>query len=144
MIKEQRRLALVRLQAMMASLARRDAMRALAEAIDEERRRSALAERSAALLASSGTRLGVALADELARRSCFVRGVARIADDAAAAHSDARRQTAWQADNLAAAEARARRLSELESEAAAALAAACERRAAPLTGALARKLHRPD
>ena len=36
MLEDKRRLALVRLQAMIAGMARREAMRALAEALDEE------------------------------------------------------------------------------------------------------------
>ncbi|MFL0671389.1 MAG: hypothetical protein ACJLS3_08200 [Erythrobacter sp.] len=143
MIKEQRRLALVRLQAMMAGMARREAMRALADALDEERRRHALAQRSAALLAeAAGGRAGAAMGDDLARRTRFAAGVARIAGDAAAARGDALRQAEWQASQLAAAEARARRLAELEIAAASALAQAQEQRAAQLGAAMARKLQR--
>ncbi|MFN3990120.1 MAG: hypothetical protein ACK4IS_07660 [Erythrobacter sp.] len=141
MLEERRRLALVRLQAMIAGQARREAMRSLAEAIDEERRRSALAMRSAALLAASGAPAGAASGDDLVRRARFASGMAQIARDAAAARSDALRQSEWQAGRLAAAEARARRLAELEIAAASALARARDRVAAPLPTAMARKLH---
>lgn len=142
MIKQQRRLALVRLQAMIAGMARREAMRGLADALDEERRRSALAQRSADLLASAGVRAGAATGDDLARRARFAAGVARIAGDAAAASGDALRQADWQASQLAAAEVRARRLAELEIAAANALVQAQDQRAAQLGAAMARKLHR--
>ncbi len=143
MLEERRRLALVRLQTMIAAMARREAMRGLAEALDEERRRAALGQRSAALLASAGARPGPASGAELARRTRFAGGLSQIARDAAAARGDAQRQAEWQAGQLAAAEARARRLAELEIAAASALAAARERRAAPLPAAMARKLQRP-
>lgn len=142
MIEEKRRLALVRMQAMVAGLARREAMRGLAEALDEERRRHALAERAAQLLASSGARTGTALGEDIARASRFATGIARIADDAAVARGDARRQTEWQASQLASAEARARRLAEIETAAETALFEARDRRTAPLAMAMARKLHR--
>lgn len=140
MLEERRRLALVRLQAKIARMARREAMRGLAEALDEERRRTALAQRSEALLASAGARAGTASGEELARRTRFAGGIARIARDAAAARGDALRQAEWQAGQLGAAEARARRLAELEIDAASALAAARERHAAALPAAMARKL----
>lgn len=140
MHEEHRRLALVRLQAMIAAMKRREAMRALAEALDEERRRHALAERSAALLAAAGARAGPASGEELARRARFASGVARIAGDAAAAQGDALRKADWQAGQLAAAEARSRRLAELEIAAASALAAAQARGMALPSAAMARKL----
>jgi hypothetical protein len=115
-------------------------MRGLADALEEERRRQALAARSAALLASAGARSGPASGEELARRTRFAGGVARIAQDAAAARGDALRQTEWQAGQLAAAEARVRRLAELEIAAASALAAARHHAAAPLPAARARRL----
>ena len=143
MIKQQqRRLALVRLQAMIAGMARREAMRGLADALDEERRRSALAQRSADLLAQAGARAGAATGDDLARRARFAAGIARIAADAAAASGDALRQADWQASQLAAAEVRARRLAELEIAAASALVQAQEQRAAQTGAAMARKLQR--
>lgn len=140
MLEQRRRLALLRLQAKIARMARREAMRGLAEALDEERRRSALAQRSAALLAGAGARSGAASGEELARRTRFASGIAQIARDAEAASGDAVRQAEWRADQLAAAESRARRLAELEIAAASALAAARERAAAPLAPAMARKL----
>ena len=140
MIEERRRLGLVRMQAMIAGLARREAMRGLAEALDEERRRSALADRAARLLAGSGARTGTALGEDIARASRFGAGIGRIARDAAEAQSDARRQAAWQARQLATAEARTRRLAELEAAAASALCKARDRHAAPLPAAMARKL----
>ena len=139
MREEARRLALVRLQGMMAAMARREAMRALADALDEERRRSAVARRSAALLASANPREGAASAATLAERVRFAAGVARLAGDAEAAKSDAQRQAAWQADLLAAAETRARRIAELEASALRALEAARAARADAAVK-LARKL----
>ncbi|ODT00015.1 MAG: hypothetical protein ABS49_06765 [Erythrobacter sp. SCN 62-14] len=143
MLEDKRRLALVRLQAMIAGMARREAMRALAEALDEERRRSALAQRSAGLLAAASAQAGTTSGAALAARLRFGSGVARLAQDAAAARSDALRQAVWQADQLAVAEARERRLGELERAARSALDAARERSAAMLAGAMARKLQSP-
>lgn len=140
MLEQKRRLALVRLQAMMAGMARREAMRALADAVDEERRRSALAERSSGLLATAGARGGSSSGADLVQRLRFGGVLARVAGDAAAARGDAQRQAAWQADLLAAAEARARRISELESAAASAFSAARDRAEQQIGGAMARKL----
>jgi hypothetical protein len=139
-IEERRRLGLVRMQAMIAGLARREALRGLAEALDEERRRSALADRAGRLLAGSGARPGTALGEDITRASRFAAGVGRIAREAVAARNDARCEAAWQARLLATAEARSRRLAELEAAAESALCKARDRRAAPLPAAMARKL----
>jgi hypothetical protein len=141
MREEARRLALVRLQGMMAGLARREAMRALSEALNEERRRSALAERSAALVAAAALRRGSTSAAALADRVRFASGIARIAGDAQAARGDALRQAEWQASTLAAAEARAKRIAEIEEAAVRVLDAAREARDTAVPAALARKLH---
>jgi hypothetical protein len=141
MLEEKRRLALVRLQAMMAGMARREAMRGLADAVDEERRRTVLAERSAGLLAAAGARGGASHGADVAQRLRFGGVLARVAGDAAAARGDAQRQAAWQADLLAAAEARARRIGELESAATTAFNAARERAEQRVASAMARKLH---
>lgn len=135
-----RRLALLRLQAMLAGMARREAMRALAASLEEERRRSLLAERAAALLAASAPRSGASTGARLADRMRFAGGIAGVAQDAAAARGDALRQAEWQAASLAAAEARSRRIAQLETAASRALEAARSSRAAAAAPALARKL----
>ncbi len=141
MHREARRLALVQRQALIAGVARRAAMRGLAEALDEERRRAGLAARSRDLLAGAAPRPGASSGAALAARAGFARGVAQIARDALAAAGDAARQTAWQADALAAAEARVKRLREMEDAAARAFKAARARRDAAVPQPMARKLH---
>lgn len=142
MREETRRLALVRKQTMIARLGRHTAMRALAEALDDESRTAALARRSAALLhAASHRAADSATGAALASRVGFAAGLGKIAQDAAAATGDAARQTQWQSEALAAAEARAKRLGELEDAAVRALEQAQQQRRDPATPKLARKLH---
>ena len=65
-MREVRRLALIQRQALIAKVARRQALRGLAEALEAEARSNALAERASALVASSapqpGATVGAALA----------------------------------------------------------------------------------
>lgn len=141
MREETRRLALLQRQGLIAGLGRHTAMRALAEALDDEARTAALAQRSKALLqAASLAADGPQAAAALATRVRFAAGLGQIASDAAAAMGDAARQTEWQSQALAAAEARAKRLAEMERAAVRALDRAQERRREPAPSKLARKL----
>ncbi|WP_158094234.1 hypothetical protein [Erythrobacter donghaensis] len=139
-MREARRLALLRHQRLIAEVARKQALRTLAEARDAEARHHALAARSRALVDAAAPGAGATTGAALAARAGFTAGLARIADNARDAARDAQRQSAWQIENLAQAEARARRLTEREAEARAALAAAKERREAARDVPLARKL----
>lgn len=143
MRNEARRLALIKLQSMIAGRARYEAMRALAAALEEERRTAQLAARTLALLRAGGQAEIPATGEALAMRARFGAGLGRIAGDAASARGDAARHAAWQADALAAAEARAKRLAEMETAAARALETALARRDAGTPAAMARKLHDP-
>lgn len=138
---EARRLALIRRQALIAKVARRQALVSLAEALDAETRSAALAERSRQLVAASTPKLGTMAADVFAARAVFTASLVQLAGNAADAATDAARQSAWQADTLAQAETRAKRLAEREGEARAALAAVRLRRAEAEAPLLARKLH---
>lgn len=139
-MREARRLALIERQRLIAEVARKQALRALAEALEAEARSAALAERSRRLVAASAPAPGPTSGAALQSRVAFTAGLAQLAGAARDSARDARRQRAWQADALAQAETRARRLAELAAEARSALAAARERREAARALPLARKL----
>jgi hypothetical protein len=139
-MREARRLALLERQRLIAEVARKQALRGLAEALEAEARHTAIARRARALVSTSAPGAGPTTGAALAGRAGFTAGLARIAGQADEAAHDATRQRAWQADTLAAAETRARRITEREAEARAALTALRERREAARTVPLARKL----
>lgn len=139
-MREARRLALLKRQALIAEVARKQALRGLAEALEAEARGAALAARSRALVAASAPAPGLTGGAALQARAAFTAGLAQLAVNAEDAARDAARQRAWQSENLARAENRAKRLAELAGEARAALAAARERREAARALPLARKL----
>ncbi len=139
-MREARRLALIERQALIARVARRQALRTLAEALEAEARSHALAARSRRLVAASAPPPGPTTGAALAERAGFTAGLAQLAATAAEAAEDAARQAAWQAEALARAETRARRLAEREAEARSALEAAKARREQALALPLARKL----
>lgn len=140
-MREKRRLALIQRQALMARVARQQALRAMAEALESEERSRALAGRSRMLVAASAPQPGAMLAEAFAARAGFAASLAQLAATANDAASDAARQTEWQAETLGRAETRAKRLAEREGEARAALEAAQERREQSHAAAmLARKL----
>lgn len=138
---EARRLALIARQGLIAAVARKQALRGLAEALDTEARSRALAERSRMLVAASAARPGATTGAALMERAAFTASLAQLAATAGDAANDAARQTAWQAETLGLAETRAKRLAEREAEARTALDAAKARRAqAHEASTLARKL----
>ncbi len=141
MLREARRLALLRRQGLIAEVARKQALRGLAEALDAEARSHRLATRSRMLVASSAAQPGQTLGAALMARAAFTASLAQLAETAGAAAADAARQSAWQSETLALAETRAKRLAEREAEARAALEAAKAQRAqAQDASGLARKL----
>lgn len=138
---EARRLALIARQRLIAEVARKQALRGLAEALDAETRSRTLAERSRALVIASALRPNETTGAALTGRAAFTASLAQLAVTAGDAVHDAVRQAAWQAETLTLAETRARRLAERETEARAALDAAKARRSAAHDAAgLARKL----
>lgn len=139
-MREARRLALFQRQALLAKVARRQALRALADALAAEERSEALAARSRQLVAASAPQPGAMAAEVFAARAAFTASLVQLADTAAAAAGDAARQSAWQAETLAQIETRARRLAEREAEARAALDAVRARREQAHAALLARKL----
>lgn len=142
-MREERRLALLRRQHLIAEVARKQALRGLAEALDTETRHAALAQRARALVTASAPAPGVTTGAAMRARAGFAAGLGEVARHAADAARDAARQSAWQRDTLVQAEARARRLAERTDEARKTLAAAKARREAARapTPVLARKLH---
>ncbi|MFO6446342.1 hypothetical protein ACLBKU_04290 [Erythrobacter sp. NE805] len=140
-MREARRLALLERQRLIADVARKQALRGLAEALEAEARGAALAERSRLLVAAGAPRAGATTGAALQARAGFTAGLAQLAAHARDGAEDARRQSAWATEALAQAETRARRLGELTAEARAALAAAKERREQARGLPLARKLH---
>jgi hypothetical protein len=139
-MREARRLALIQRQALIAKVARRQALRGLAEALEAEARSHALADRASALVASSAPQPGATLGAALAARAGFTAGLAQLAVTAADAAGDAARQSAWASETLALAETRSRRLAEREVEARAALDAVKAKAEAARSLPLARKL----
>jgi hypothetical protein len=141
--REQRKLRLVRRQAMLAGLSEREAMRSLAIALDEETRSAALKERSEGLARDYAARFaageGPSQASELAGLSRFAGALGLLARDAGRAHADATDQARWQVDALAAAQSRTRRLEEHLAAATAELERSQAARAA-LEECLAREL----
>lgn len=140
-MREARRLALLERQSLIAEVARKQALRGLAEALEAEARGVALAERSRRLVAAGAPRAGATTGAALQTRAAFTAALAQLARNAGDSARDAARQRAWQAEALTRAETRARRLAEMTVEARAALAAARARHEAARALPLARKLH---
>lgn len=142
-MRERRRLALAKRQALLAQVERREALAALAEAVAEETRNANLAARSRDLLSSYGQRAGMPEASELRTKAAFVRSLQAIADQADQAHADARDHSHWQSRTLAAAQTRADRYADRLLEAKRELRSVLERREQPLAQRMARKLQNP-
>ncbi len=142
-MREARRLALLRRQALIAEVARKQALRGLAEAIAAEARSHALAARSRTLVTASAPAPGLTTGAALQDRAGFTAGLAQLAISARDAARDAALQSEWQADNLTLAETRAKRLAERTADARTALAAAKTRAEQARALPLARKLQSP-
>ena len=142
-MREQRRLALIQRQSLIAAVARKQALRGLAEALEAEARSHTLADRSRMLVASSAAQPGATTGAALQGRAAFTASLSQIAATAGQAAHDAARQTAWQVETLGQAETRAKRLAEREAEARTALDQIKARKAeAHSISAMARKLQR--
>lgn len=139
-MRERRRLALASRQLMLAQIARRAAMGALADAVDEEARSTEVSERSRALLRAYGERNAGVDAGALRNHSAFLHSLQGVAQQAEKARRDASDQASWQLRTLAAAETRADRLEERRERARRALQTVIERREQPLSKGMARKL----
>lgn len=139
-MREARRLALLRRQSLIAEVARKQALRGLAEALESEARSHALAQRSRSLVAASAPGAGATTGAALQARAEFTAGLAQLAANAGDAARDAARQRAWQVESLTRAETRAKRLAERAAEARTALAAAKAKAEAARALPLARKL----
>jgi hypothetical protein len=140
MLREKRALALARRQAMIARNGKREALRDLAESLEEERRKQGIADRTRALLQSYGAQSGGALGESLAAHRRFAGGLANILVEASNGHTLAMQQANRRADELGRAELRLKRIEEREVAAQRALEAAESRRADAVPAALARKL----
>jgi hypothetical protein len=140
-MREARRLALLQRQSMIADVARKQAMRGLAEALEAEARSQALATRSRRLVAASAPSAGATTGAALQGRAAFTAGLAQLAAGAGDAARDAALQSVWASDTLIRAETRAKRLTEMTAEARVALETVRARREAARGLPLARKLH---
>lgn len=142
-MREARRVALIARQELIAGVARKQALRALAEALETEARSHALAARARMLVGVSAPVAGDTTGAGLTARAAFTASLGQLAANAGEAAEDAARQSSWAADTLAKAETRARLIAERAQEARAALAAAKARaEQAREAAGLARKLHR--
>ncbi|MEO0906028.1 MAG: hypothetical protein AAFY07_00750 [Pseudomonadota bacterium] len=139
-MREARHLALARRQLLLAQMARREAMAALADAVTHEGRSAALAVRSAQLVEEYSARPAPHMAQALREQAAFVGSLQTIHEQAGRAHNDARDQSQWQSQALAAAQSRAERMEERSQKAHRALEQAIERRDPPAMGQMARKL----
>ncbi len=138
--KTKRRLTLVGRQLMLAKIARREAMAALAHAVDEELRSSVLAERSRKFVCDYGLRVDSSSGHSLRDRAGFVRRLQEIADQADEAYKDANDQALWQAQTLAITETRAKRFEERMQAARRELEAIRVKREQVITTGMAHKL----
>lgn len=139
-MRERRRLALAARQLTLARVARREAIAALGDAINEEQRSTQLAMRSRDLVREYGARGDADSGDALRNQAIFVEALNRLAQHSEAARRDAGEQVAWQAQTLAAADTRASRLAERLEAARQEVEAFKERRANGEAAGLARKL----
>ncbi|MEM8723977.1 MAG: hypothetical protein AAGE86_00500 [Pseudomonadota bacterium] len=143
-MRERRKLRLTERQTMLARIARRDAITALADTLDEEAKSASLAERSRIMAREYGTRAVTGIAADLRELGALASGLASLAKDADNARDDARQQAEWQAGTLAETESRLKRLEERSVEARRAVTRAEEARSQPLPEGMARKLHRAE
>ncbi len=141
-MREARDLALARRQLMLAQVARREAIAALADAVEQEGRSAELAARSAQLVNEYSARPIPHLAQALREQAAFLSSLQTIHEQAGRAHDDARDQSQWQSQALAAAQSRADRMEERTQKAHRALEQAVERRDPPAQGRVARKLQK--
>ncbi|WP_299295478.1 hypothetical protein [uncultured Erythrobacter sp.] len=151
-MRERRALRLTERQTILARIARRDAMTALADTLDEEAKSASLAERSRAMAREYGQRAVTGVAADLRELSALASGLASLAKDADNAREDARQQADWQVETLAETESRLKRLEERGAEARRAVMRSEELRKTPIpegmakgmAKGMARKLHRPE
>ena len=139
-MREARHLALVRQQLLLAQVARREAIAALADAGEQEGHSAALSMRSAQLVDEYSARPAPVLAQSLREQAAFIGSLQTIQEQADHAHDDARDQSQWQSQALAAAQSRADRMEERTQKARRALEQVIERRDPPPVAHLARKL----
>lgn len=141
-MREQRQLRLAKMQMTLAQIAQREAMGALAGALDEERKSGDLARRSTQMAQGYGARRDISSGSELRALRLMAGGLTEMAKDAKQARDDAHQQADWQVEALAKAETRLQRMEELASEARRKLARAQAARESSLSGsgAMARKL----
>ena len=142
--KSKRRLNLAGRQLTLAKIARREAMAALADAVTEEARSTALAARSHDLLSEYSRRLSATTGASLRGNAGFVGRLQEVADKADQASKDASKQAQWQVQALAAAETRKTRFEERMASGQREMESIKEARehasAAGMAGGMARKL----
>ncbi|MEM6475075.1 MAG: hypothetical protein AAF687_02800 [Pseudomonadota bacterium] len=141
-MRERRQLRLAKMQMTLARIARREAMGALADALEEERKSDDLAQRSTDMAQGYGARRDARSGAQLRALRLMAGGLAEMARDAQRARDDARQQADWQVEALATAENKLQRMEELAGEARRKLARAEAAREASRSGggAMARKL----
>ena len=138
--KQQKRLKMARQQLKLADIARREAMAALADAVSNETRSAALADRSRDLIRDYAERDQAQTGQSLRANARFVQRLADIADQADRARKDASDQAVWQVQTLASAETRANRFEERMRDARRDIEAVVERRENADQASMARKL----
>ena len=125
---------------MLAQMVRREAIRALAEAVSEADRSAALAQRTRDMLDDYGLHRAPPTAASLREHAAFVNVLGTIAQQAEQARADAQDQAGWQARSLAAAETRMDRLTERRAQAQRDLTTLLDQREQPVPQGMARKL----
>jgi hypothetical protein len=142
-MRERQRVRLAERQILLARVARREAMSALAGTIAEEARSAALAQRSRALIDSYAARAETVQSDDLRERITMAGALARLAADAERARAEAERRAGNEADTLADSENRLKRLEEHAHKARRTLAGIEQARELYAAQQVAQKLLRP-
>lgn len=131
-------------QLTLARIARRDAMAALADALEEENRSASLAHRTREMAKDYTARKGVETGGTLGQNKKFANELTQLARSAEQAQADALRQADWQVDALAHAEQRIERLDARAKAARTQQRDTQERVSQPFHQPVARKLQRRD
>ena len=139
-MRERRKLALAKHQLLIAKIARREAMSALARTLDEEQQSAKLAQKSRELAKAYQTGTSATDVQALIVRAKFASQLTDLAKDADRARADAGEQAQFHREALSQSEAREDRLEDYAKAAKRDLDRRLEAREAPMTGKLARRL----
>ncbi len=139
-MRERRKLALAKHQLLIAKIARREALSALAKSLDEEHKSAQLADKSRSLARGYRVDMREGDAQMLAVRAHFASSLTDLAKDADRARGDAEEQAQFHREALSQTEAREDRLKDFANAAERDLDRRLEARDRTVEGKLARRL----